>query len=449
LNPTKINDDNRPKITVYSGDHIFEQLAPNTIEEPGGFYFPILGGLITAGGRLLLAMVERCVRDAGGTYLCCDTDALTIVASKTGGLVQMPDGAQPVKALSWLEVKSIVERFNSLSPYNPAIVQHLLRHTDENYEKDGSQRQLYGYAIAAKRYALYTAKCGRAYCTHRKCITIVDPKAHGLIFLAPSEDRENGLPKWWWELWRFLLSLEFKCICDPNSEFLLIAGHAIDVRTAAELDGMPSWITLPAMMKMRISTPHYLDQMKGNASPFGFVLHPRTRTEQKLTLLAPFNKHPESWMRSTCTNTHDGKNCRLDELHRRDIVTLGDVLCGYLQHPEIKSLGPDGQKCKPHTRGLLRRMTIKGGLQRCIGKEISRFEQGKDAFIENIDDMCIHYDGGRVIANESLIAEIREKGLRKTTKQTELDRKTIRAVLNKKKVKSSTLAKLVMRLREE
>ena len=94
-------------------------------------------------------------------------------------------------------------------------------------------------------------------------------------------------------------------------------------------------------------------------------------------------------------------------------------------------------------------MTIKGGLQRCIGKEISRFEQGKDAFIENIDDMCIHYDGGRVIANESLIAEIRERGLRKTTKQTELDRKTIRAVLNRKQVKRSTLAKLVMRLREE
>jgi len=31
------------------------------------------------GGRLLLAMIERCVRDAGGTYMCCDTDALIIV----------------------------------------------------------------------------------------------------------------------------------------------------------------------------------------------------------------------------------------------------------------------------------------------------------------------------------------------------------------------------------
>jgi hypothetical protein len=72
----------------------------------------------------------------------------------------------------------------------------------------------------------------------------------------------------------------------------------------------------------------------------------------------------------------------------------------------------------------------------CIGKEVSRFEQGKDDFIENIDDVCIHYDGGRTTANNSLIAEINARGLRKTTKETGLDRKTIRAILNGKKVKS-------------
>ena len=118
-------------------------------------------------------------------------------------------------------------------------------------------------------------------------------------------------------------------------------------------------------------------------------------------------------------------------------------------HPEIKSLGPDGKKCKPHTRGLLRRITVYGGLQHCIGKEVSRYEQGKTDFIENIDDDCIHYDGGRVAANESLIAEISARGLRQTTRDTGLDRKTIRAVLNRKKVKIATLAKIVMGLREE
>ena len=94
-------------------------------------------------------------------------------------------------------------------------------------------------------------------------------------------------------------------------------------------------------------------------------------------------------------------------------------------------------------------MTINGGVQHCIGKEVSRFEQGKDDFIENIDDVCIHYDGGHVVANESLIAEISKRGLRKTTKETGLDRKTIRVILKGKKVKASTLAKVVIALQRE
>ncbi len=137
-------------------------------------------------------MIERCVRDAGGTYLCCDTDALIIVASKNGGPVQMPDGGLPDKALSWSEVDQITIRFDSLSPYNRKIVPHLLRLTDENYDENGAQRQLFGLSIAAKRYALYTTKCRQPYCSHRKCVTIVDPKAHGLIFLAP----ERGTGEW-------------------------------------------------------------------------------------------------------------------------------------------------------------------------------------------------------------------------------------------------------------
>jgi len=178
-------------------------------------------------------------------------------------------------------------------------------------------------------------------------------------------------------------------------------------------------------------------------------LHPRTSDKLKVTLLTPFSKNRASWAHSPCINTHDGKNYRLDELSRRDIVTLGDILCGYLQHPEIKSLGPDGEKCKADTRGLLRRITIDGGLQHCIGKEVSRFNQGNNEFIENIDDVCIHYDGGRVAANESLVAEITARGLRKTTKDSGLDRKTIRGILNGKKVKVSTLAKVVIGIRAE
>jgi hypothetical protein len=52
-------------------------------------------------------------------------------------------------------------------------------------------------------------------------------------------------------------------------------------------------------------------------------------------------------------------------------------------------------------------------------------------------------------ANERLIAEISGRGLQETTKKTGLDRKTIRAILNGKKVKASTLAKVVMGLQQE
>ena len=162
LNPVKIDPSNRPKITVYSGEHIFEQPAPDTIEQPGSFYFPLLGALITSGGRLLLAMIERCVRDAGGTYLCCDTDALIIVASKRADQSRCPMALRRLRHFHGAKSTQITSRFDSLSPYNREIVPHLLRLTDENYDKNGAQRQLFGFSIAAKRYALYTTKCGQA-----------------------------------------------------------------------------------------------------------------------------------------------------------------------------------------------------------------------------------------------------------------------------------------------
>ncbi len=180
------------------------------------------------------------------------------------------------------------------------------------------------------------------------------------------------------------------------------------------------------MMKMRMSTPHYLKQMKNFASPFGLTYrivagHPNLHS-------TPFTKDRDAWRDSGCIDTRDGSSYRLDELSH-GVITLGDILCNYVQHPEVKSLGPDGGECKAHTRGLLRRRLIEAGLQHCIGKEVSRFEQGQDDFIENIDDACIRYDSGRAVANESLVSEIRAVGLRQTAKYTGLDRKTIRTTV--------------------
>ena len=43
LNPVKVERKNRPTITIYSGEFVKKQLAPDTIEQPGSFYFPLVG----------------------------------------------------------------------------------------------------------------------------------------------------------------------------------------------------------------------------------------------------------------------------------------------------------------------------------------------------------------------------------------------------------------------
>ncbi len=63
-----IREFNNVKVDVYSGDHHHVQSLYD-LEVPGKLYFPALASLITSGGRLLLAMAEQCIIDAGGTWL--------------------------------------------------------------------------------------------------------------------------------------------------------------------------------------------------------------------------------------------------------------------------------------------------------------------------------------------------------------------------------------------
>ena len=87
----EMNPEKRTKpvnVEIFSGEESRE--LPNlAIELPGPWYFPPLASLITAGGRLLLAMLECCVAEAKGSYLFCDTDALCIVSSQKGNLIRM------------------------------------------------------------------------------------------------------------------------------------------------------------------------------------------------------------------------------------------------------------------------------------------------------------------------------------------------------------------------
>src|SRR5262249_54920147 len=144
-------------VKVFSGEKHFSDDS-DVIEKSGKWFFPPLASLIASAGRLLLAMTEACVEEKQGTYLFCDTDSLAIVSSNDGGELAIP-GSEGKRVLPWQDVKDIAERFASLNPYDPRAVEgSILNRVDANFmdsDPKNEQRQLYGYSIAAKRYALY------------------------------------------------------------------------------------------------------------------------------------------------------------------------------------------------------------------------------------------------------------------------------------------------------
>ena len=207
------------------------------VEAPGPWYFPPVSALITAGGRLLLAMLERMVADAGGTYLMCDTDSMAIVASEHGGLVpcnggphKTSDGRDAIKALSWAEVRRIVRPLRSVESVRPSDragfhPEH--RRRDQLTTRLGNQRQLYGYGISAKRYALYTRDGSK--------MQIIKASEHGLgLYYRPKEGRDPGcdVPVWIKEGWQWILD------------------RALGLRCTE-----PDWFRVPVMRRIAISTP--------------------------------------------------------------------------------------------------------------------------------------------------------------------------------------------------
>src|SRR5215471_16456524 len=343
LNP---NESDNVKLRVYSGEDSFETTS-NVAEEPGKWFAPHIGSLITSGGRLLLAMLERCITDAGGTYLFCDTDSAAIVSTQRRQQIAMPDGAPPITALSHKEVDEIVQRFAKLNPYNRKLVPgSILKVHKLNWDQNKRRRQLHGYAIAAKRYTLYTKT--------KSDIEIVEPKAHGLGYFYPPKDSPEGwkheIPQWIIEAW----------------DWIIRGVRGLKRRK-------PSWFDLPVMMKLTLSAPH--NALKNIAKgpltrPNNFMMipqisrfgYPQDVDPNKCTFITSFSSERREWISSKCINIHD-PHSRVYELTneydgRRAVpINFFMLLESYQNHPEAKSLGPNGKGCESETRDYLNERT--------------------------------------------------------------------------------------------
>ena len=165
-------------------------------ENPGDFFHPLLGTLITGAARLMLAITERLLLDEGLDWIFCDTDSMAFA-----GPAKIP--------LNEFEkrVRSVCGWFDALNPYEqPGSI---LEFEDQNFAIDLSRGKrlepLYCAAISAKRYALFN------FYYYGEPI-IRKASAHGLgHLLSPyddgpkSDERENGVRQWQEDLWKEII----------------------------------------------------------------------------------------------------------------------------------------------------------------------------------------------------------------------------------------------------
>jgi hypothetical protein len=332
--------DKTEKVGVYGLDEPFE-VRTSAPEDPGEFCFPPLAACITSSARLMLAMLERCVADLGGIHVLCDTDSMAIVATERGGLIPCPggplrsaDGRDCISALSWHQVEGVRQRFAQLNPYDrKAVPGSILEVEKENLDpEDGQRRQLWAYAISAKRYALFNLdEAGEPVL--RKW------SEHGLGHLLNPTDPDSEDREWIRACW----------------ELLVRKGLGLPVE---EL----SWFDRPALSQIRASSPHMLRPFDSyNASkpyaeqvkPFNFLLsvqvapfgHPQGVDPTRFHLVAPWSSEPAEWMSLPWFDLHSGREFRITTTDdfgasgRVLVKTYRDVLAAYEVHPEAKSRG--------------------------------------------------------------------------------------------------------------
>ena len=426
-------------VSYFSGEEK-GRVASNYVEKPGAWYFSPIASLITSGGRLLLAMLEKSVQKRQGSYLFCDTDSLCIVGSKKGGFVECPGGPvkwkrnSGVRALSVRDVKSIAQQFNKLNPYDSSLVPDILKIEDVNFVDSDPRRpfrQLFGYSISAKRYALYS-QSGNG-------IRIEKASGHGLGYLfspkeRKKEEEDEETPQWVMEAWEFLLRRALKM---PLKD--------------------PAWLELPAMMRMVVTTPNVFKQRRPEwLGPFNFFLFPMLSEtfggypagfdKSNFVFIAPYESDRKKWSSLQGINLVDGQSYQIamqPTLYQDKVIpeSFRILLRKYLGKPEVKSLAPDGTPCTGTTRGLLQRARITACRLVPVGKETDRrWEQGEDPSMIDSDIYLYEKRARLVIADPSERKRWSAIGVRRLIRESKLSQAPISNALTGKPVRPQTLS---------
>jgi len=388
--------EDRVDVDVYGAEAEPFSAEVTAPEEPGVYCFPPISACIAGAARLMLTLLERSVADLGGAYAMCDTDSMAIVATRDGGLIACPGGPHRVKgkaaikALSWAEVATIRDRFKALNPYDPeAIAGSVLKIEKENFDPDTKeQRQLWCYAISAKRYALYTLE-------EQDCPHLVKPSEHGLGHLLNPTDPDSENRDWIEQLWEGIVH---EALGLPYT--------------------WPSWLDRSAIGRITASSPKllepfaelnrkksYAEQVKpanflvsAHVAPLGL---PPGVDGARFHLIAPYESDPRKWLKLTWIDRYSGKRYSITtspSLYASSSVrvkTYRDVLDQYRNHTEAKSLAPDGGACRGATAGLLHRRPVTAQWVTHVGKESNKLEEVEAGLVHDPEEVYTEYVDGR------------------------------------------------------
>lgn len=344
------------------------------VEQPGEFFHPLLGTLITSAARLMLAIAERLVFDAGLDWAFCDTDSMAI--AKPAGM----DNAE-----FYRRAESVRTWFDALNPY--AVPVDLFKLEKVNFRIVNGKptkklEPLYCYAISSKRYVLFNIDADGEPIIRKAT-------AHGLgHLLAPFDEippgfpapavplkemvEEIGVKPWQYCLWVCILRA-------------VLAGHP----DQPDFSVLPNF-DRPAVTQYAATTPHLLDGFERynrdkpyaeQIRPFGFMLmyqpDPLADWEawraanglepgngEPPCVIAPYDRDlAQAAMR--CFDRDSGKPVPVSMLR-----TYNQVLAQYHVCPEAKFLNADFLDS-----GTTQRRHVKVQAIINIGKEANRWEE--------------------------------------------------------------------------
>ena len=426
---------------------------------PGEYCFPPLASLITGAARLMLALLEHCVAERGGTFAMEDTDSMAILATKTGGMVPCPGGSyiksgEPaVKALTWAQVQEISEKFAALNPYGrEAVPGSVLKIEEDNFDPNsGQQRQLYCFAISAKRYTLFMLdQNGEPVMLRKKANNKTDRwSQHGLGHLLNPTDASSADRDWIGQVWLNILQKSYGLSVKKLTFEDFPATGRVGIGSPAAMRPFSSFNAGKA----------YRQQIK----PFNFVLacqvkqlgHPTGVDPERFHLIAPYDVVPERWIKADWIDQYTGNIYKITmaghygTAEAARVKTFEEILREYEFHPESKCDDAEGNTCERHTIGLLQRRHVQIDGIKYIGKESNALEDVEAGLVHSDQRVYTEYcDPRRDEWTTKILPILKKTPLRVLIAETGLSRRElIRLRLNQRRPHRANREKVVKALR--